>query len=63
VDDHADEPSGPSAAIGEVSLAVVRVRWGFASEGRRRGSPTGNEVWAERWAPFARIRHRYLGPS
>ena len=25
---------------GEVSFTVVRVRWGFASEGRRRGSAT-----------------------
>jgi hypothetical protein len=29
-----------SPLIGEVSLAVVRVRWGFASEDRCRGSPT-----------------------
>ena len=30
--------------IGEVSLAVVRVRWGFASEDRRRGSAIGLEL-------------------
>jgi hypothetical protein len=31
-----------SAVIGEASLTVVGVRWGFASEGRRRRSPTGD---------------------
>ncbi len=31
-----------SAVIGEASLTGVGVRWGFASEGRRRGSATGN---------------------
>jgi hypothetical protein len=30
-----------SAVIGEVSLTVMKVRWGFASEGRGRESPTG----------------------
>ena len=36
-----------SAVIGEASLTVVRVRWGFASDGRRRGSPTGIDVRVE----------------
>jgi hypothetical protein len=39
--------SVPSAVIGQASPAVARARWGFASEGQRRGSPTGNKVHVE----------------
>src|ERR1039458_6522792 len=33
-----------SPVIGQASITVVGVRWGFSSEGRRRGYPTGGNV-------------------
>ena len=52
--------SVPSAMIGQASPAVARARRGFASEGRRRGSPAGRRRRERQKGHLAGVRWKLV---